>query len=521
MEKSTQKPIQKSSFLELLKQHKKPKEADYDAPMEQITQSDMFLYGGGITTVASLLGKGRKLARARQLIYEKWQVMEADPIVSTAVMLLVTAALGGHETSGELVFIESKAEIEKDKKLSKMVDEIRESLSAQFNNIAFQLAYLAAIYGDAFVRVYSEQKEGVISLDMNELIRPQLVQAFEQGGKTVGFAVTIGPKNFEKLSVLQMARMRMPRTQWIPQFGVVEKSIRSAITEDDITKLPVMPAMVGGSLLFNAETAYDNLIAALLGLVGQRWLDSIDEQMMTVNCAGMSIEQQKRFLTSVKSMLSRSKEVAEKAIKQNRPVLERVRHIIAVNNDKQLTQLSAMGNGAGRNGSLTTDDIMLHAKLLAGALGVDLSMLGFADILSGGLGEGGFFRTSAQVAERARIIRTALTECFNNIIDIHTLKKYGLVFEDSERPWQINFFGSISAYEAEKTRTRMEAQNAGAILVQTLQQAKDLGMDETQLKEFLSKTMQLDEDQAELFAKLANQKPPEGEDGMGAMGGGF
>ena len=40
---------------------------------------------------------------------------------------------------------------------------------------------------------------------------------------------------------------------------------------------------------------------------------------------------------------------------------------------------------------MSIDDIMLHAKLLAGALGVDLSMLGFADTLAGGLGEGGFF----------------------------------------------------------------------------------------------------------------------------------
>lgn len=518
METKTQSK-QTNSILSKLGAAKKQFEKEQTDAMARITQADMYLYGGGVTTVASLLGKGRKLARARQLIYEKWQIMEADPIISSAILLLVTAALGGHETSGELVFIEQKAATETDTKLSKMVDEIREDLSSLFNSIAFQLAYVAAIYGDAFVRVYSAAKQGVISLDMNELIRPQMVQAFEQGGKTVGYAVTIGPKNFEKLSILQMARMRMPRTQWVPQFGVVEKSLRVAITEDDITKLPVLPSMVGGSLLFNAESAYDNLIAALLGLVGQRWLDSIDEQMMTVNCAGMNIEQQKRFLTSVKSMLSRSKEVAEQAIKYNRPVLERVRHIIAVNNDKQLTQLSPLGNGQGRNGGLTIDDIMLHAKLLAGALGVDLSMIGFADILSGGLGEGGFFRTSAQVAERARIIRTSLTECFNSIIDIHTLQKYGVVFDAADRPWQINFFGSISAYEAEKTRTRMEAQNSGAILVQTLQQAKDLGMDEVQMKEFLAKTMQLDEDQAELYAKIVNQKPPEGDESMGGNGG--
>ncbi|MDF0607276.1 hypothetical protein HZU77_016850, partial [Neisseriaceae bacterium TC5R-5] len=67
-----------------------------------------FFYGAGTTTVASLLYSGRREARDRQVIYNKWAQMESDPIISTALLLLVTGALGGHETNGELVFIEQK-----------------------------------------------------------------------------------------------------------------------------------------------------------------------------------------------------------------------------------------------------------------------------------------------------------------------------------------------------------------------------------------------------------------------------
>jgi len=75
--------------------------SSFITPAKQITEADSIMYGAGTTTVAALLGTGKRAARARQGIYEKWSMMEGDPIVSTALMLLVTSALGGHETSGE------------------------------------------------------------------------------------------------------------------------------------------------------------------------------------------------------------------------------------------------------------------------------------------------------------------------------------------------------------------------------------------------------------------------------------
>ncbi|MDF0607193.1 hypothetical protein HZU77_016375, partial [Neisseriaceae bacterium TC5R-5] len=53
------------------------------SPANQITQADTFFYGAGTTTVASLLYSGRREARDRQVIYNKWAQMESDPIIST------------------------------------------------------------------------------------------------------------------------------------------------------------------------------------------------------------------------------------------------------------------------------------------------------------------------------------------------------------------------------------------------------------------------------------------------------
>ena len=494
--------------------------SSYLAPSKEISEGDTVLYGAGRTTVASLLSSGKREARARQAIYDKWASMEGDPIVSTAVMLLVTSALGGSETSGDIVFIEPTAAAKKNKAANKMAQEIAADLGPLFNRVAFQAAYTGSIFGDAYARIYASER-GVVDLYTDELVRPQLVQPFERGSRTVGYAVYTGKRNFERLDVSQMARLKMPRTQWVPQHGVVEKSLRLAISEDDIDALPIMPGMAGGSLLYNAEEPYDNLSASLLGLVGQRWMDSIDEQMIGVSMESMTEEQQQQFLASVVGMLQVSKSRAEQAVKTGRPIMERIRHILPVFSEKQVVTIGGGSNQPGRAASISIDDVILHARLLSGALGVDLSMLGFADQLSGGLGDGGFFRVSAQAAERARIIRVALEDFFTQIIDIHTFKRYGFVYEPSERPWDIQFYGSISALEAERQRTRADAMNAGMLLAQSMQMMKELGASEEVMVTYLVKTMLLDEDEAKMYATIVKAAPPGEDDGGAGFGGGF
>lgn len=492
--------------------------AEHIQPSQQITQADTWMYGADATTVSTLLGSGKKAARQRSLIYEKWGLMESDAICSTALMLLVTTALGGHENTGQMVFIEKNPKANGDKRMERIADEIAEDLTDLFNRVAYNVAYTGAAFGDSYARIYADGR-GVTDLYTDEMVRPPLVQPFERGSRTVGYAVYIGERNFERLDVSQLARMKMPRTQWVPQNGVVEKALRVAITEDDPDKLPIMPSMAGGSLLYNAEESYDNLAAALMGLVGQRWMDSIDEQMVSVNMESMTKEQQDRFLSSIVKMLRKSKDLAENAAKNGRPVLERIRHIIPVFNEKQVTQITAPNGGQTRSGATTIEDVILHARLLSGAIGVDLAMLGFADQLSGGLGDGGFFRVSAQAAERARIIRSSMRDFFDDIIDIHTLKKYGVVFPKNNRPCSINFYGSISSLEAEKQRTRADSMNSGMLLAQAMQMFKDMGATKQMMESFLTKEMLLDEEQAKLYAPIVEQKT-EGDGGMD-NGGGF
>lgn len=477
--------------------------ADNVRPSNDITQANTFTYGANATTVATLLGTGSKMARQRQVIYEKWSFMESDAICSAALNLLVTAALGGNEESGQVIFIEKNPNFHDNKKMGSLAEDISAELTQLLNRDIFKTCYIGSAFGDSYSRIYAKDRIGVIDLYTDELVRPPLIQPFERGSRPIGYAVYVGPKNFEKLDVTQMARLKMPRTVWVPQTGVVEKSMRTALTEDDIDNLPIMPSLAGGSLLHNAEKSFDDLHQTLLGLVGQRWMDSVDEQMVTVNLQDMTKDQQDQFLKSIVGMLQKSKKLAEDAVKQNRPMLERIRHIIPVFNDKQVTSVGpANGGSTGRSGNISVEDVMVHARLLAAAIGPDLSMLGFADQLGGGLGEGGFFRTSAQSAQNSRIIRSAAVDYVHHIIDIHCLYKYGYVFPESERPYKVNFYGSISALEEEKQRTDTEAKNSALLFVQAVQQFKDLGATKKQMEVFMSKMLKLDEADAKLYASI-------------------
>lgn len=474
--------------------------ADKDA--SAINQAEAYTYDGG-TTISTLLGSGRRMARTRQQIYQKWSFMEGDAIISSALRLHVTSALGGHETTGDVVFIEKTPEAEKNKQYGKIVDEINADLCPLLNKIAFTSAYNGATFGDSYARIYAKRGIGIQDLYVDELVRAPIVQPYERGTKTVGFVVYAGAKAQERLTIAQMGRLKMPRQLWVPQYSVVEKSFRVALKEDDFDKLPILPCSVGGSFLFQAEESYDNMLASLLGLVAQRWVDSIDEQMVGVNLESMTPDEQKRYLDSIVKMLKTSKERAEMAVRDGQPMMERIRHIIPVFNDKQVVRMDQMQTG--RQSNISIDDVMLHAKLLAGALGTDLSMLGFAELLAGGLGDGGFFRTSAQAAEHSRVIRIALGDFFDSLIDIHTMHRYGMVFD--KKPWVVNFYGSISALESERQRTRTDAMASGQALIQTIRDMMDMQVDKEFIMQFLTKQMLLDEDQAKMYARVADIKP--------------
>lgn len=460
-------------------------------------------------------------ARTRQQIYADWQWEMGDPIASTALQLHVTAALGGHETKGDMVFIEASPKATS-AAAKKVVDVLKAELQPLFNLIAPTLCFTAAGFGDGYARIYGSPRVGVRDLLVDELVYPPLIQAYERGNTTIGYTASTGSKFSERLTVAQIARMKMPRMVYVPQQRAVEKALRINLTEDDPEKLEALPALVGGSFLIGTERPYRALNTAMAGLTGMRVLDALDEQMIGVNLESMTQEQQKKFMRSIKSLLQRSHDYAKKAAVEGKPIFGRIRHLLPAFGEKQLFEIkgAAGGGNTGASRSYTIDDVMLYARLFAGAMGTDLSLLGFADQMAGGLGEGGFFRTSAQAAERSRMLRVALIGALEHVIRVHLYLKDGTVFSEADKPWEIKFWSGISALEKEKQETFTNAVNTAALLTQTLTGLRDLGMDEKANILLLKNYAGMDEADAEDIAKaLGKAKPPEGMGGLGGPGG--
>lgn len=462
----------------------------------------------------ALLGIGKRSQRQRDQIYTKWQYMLGDAVISSALKLHCTAALGGHETTQQLVFIEIKPEYKKDAAKVKIVQEMAAHLTPIFNKTAFTVAYNAAGYGDAYSRIYSEKGYGIVDLVCDEMMLPPLVQAYEKGSQTVGFVVGGGTTFNQRLTLMQMARAKMPRANYIPQSRALDKALKMALAEDDVSKLPVLPSLVGGSFLDGAEDAYDNMTATLTSMVGQRIIDSIDETLFAVNMESMTKEQRTRFTANIKTIFAKSKEYAEKAVKEGRPRLGRIRHFLPTYNEKQITNITAQLNG-NRGSQISVEDFMVHAKLLGGAMAIDISMIGFADLLSGGLGDGGFYRVSMQAGEKSRQLRGALSEHYNHCCDVHLFQKSKLQIAPKDRFWDIHFYGGQLALEREKTENKNIAIQTASMVVAILQQLKDLGLSDIAINHFLTHEMLFTQEEADIYTTaLKESKPVGNEEGM-------
>lgn len=476
-----------------------------DAGYQSNTQIDA-------VSISQVLSSFDMPSRMRWEIYQQYLYMMSDPIISAALNLHVTQSLGGHETTGDVVFIEAKMNASAKEK--KAVAEIQQALSHKINEIAYHVAFMGTGLGDSYARLYGEKGVGITHIDTSEFYLPPLVQTFEKAGKTVGYEVSVDNRDLIPLTVMQLARFKMPRMMFVPQPRAQYNHWKQAVGNDDFESLPNLPALVGGSFLEAAEKPFFLLQAALTGMSSSRILDSVRETMLGVNMQDMTKDQQEEFFNSMSSMLKASKQKASDAIKNKSPVVEKIFHLIPTWREKQLYSVDQGGSvaGAGNSSGYTTEDVMFYAKLLAGALGLDLSMLGFSEILSGGLGDGGFFRVSAQSAHKARMVRQAMTGFINHLVDVHCQYKYGGVFDENNRPYTVNFVGASSAQDREQQEVQERKMMASATLIQVMQQMKDLGVKPELAELIFKEQMAFDEDDAKMYAKMYEGMAVEGEE---------
>lgn len=450
------------------------------------------------------LGAEQETPRTRKQIYTLWRTMQKDPQIAEALSLHITAALGGHETTGDVIFIAPSSHIQgagrRAKELRQKVAKEAKLITPIINRHAFTLARQAVGYGDSFARIYTNSS-GVVGLLNNEYTDPTLIQAFEQAGKTVGFLAlenTKTARSITRLNAMQMLRIKMPRTEMVEQALPAVVMDNKHLLYETGADAPVLPSLVGGSFLYPVESAWKDSMISLTGLNNQQIADSVKQAFLTVNMDGMTPDHQEVYTKSLTRTLINYKDKIKNAFTNQETLYGTQFHILPTWGDKQT--VTSLGDFASRQAPLSPETLMVNLRRVAGGLGLDLSLVGWADMLAGGLGDGAAFHTSAQIMRRSMLIRGALIDGFNHLMSIHWGLKYNEFFKDGDYPWVFEFYSDQGAATTEALTNKQMRMNTLTIQAQALQALKEVGLSKESVKLLLADIGGLDNDKAELLA---------------------
>lgn len=469
--------------------------ADIDSKYEMLNQFEL----GTHQTAA-------KMPRTRQQIYGMWEIMQRDPQIAEALSLHVTAALGGHETTGDMIFITPHDRIRGNGRraaaLRQKVEHEARHIAPIINRHAFALARQAIGFGDSYARIYTDKKMGVVALMNNHRTAPPLIMPFEQADMTIGFHALESEsmeRTVEKLSPMQMLRVKMARIETVPQMPLQIWQDEKVLGYNNRYDMPILPAETGGSFLYHIEEAWEDVTISRAGLNNQQIADSVRQAFLSINVEGMPPAQQKKYQKSLVDTLGNYKKQIQEAFKGGEALYGTTHHVLPQWGDKQILQ--SIGDLSQRNAPLNEGLLMLNLRRLAGGLGIDLALIGWADMLAGGLGDGAAFHTSAQIMRRSLLIRQALIDSFNHVMSIHWGIKYGEWFVEGDYPWQYDFFSEQSAAATQTLNNKQSRANTLTIQAQAIMTLKELGLDKETAQLILEDEMGLDIGLAERIAR--------------------
>lgn len=405
------------------------------------------------------------LPEDRSARYAVLRLMAKDPTIDSAIKMHIANALSARTDSGESVFISPAEGAGQDK----IVDDLRATLMPFIKKDLNEWARKAAVYGSCFARVYGAQGIGIQNIRCDYYTHPRFIQKFEKGGRLAGYTTTYQGTN----QANQRLRL-MPPWSFVG-FEIPEWWDCEDVEPINVGGIPVDLAMEDAAMegLVESQEYGTSLIATAYG----PWMDLLDaicslkmsrrnaarlERMVGVNTGKLDPERAAHYLDMVAERISNATEEVERQSWLRGNVQTVVNHYVPIFGEKGGLQIDAVQGTPDING---LEDVMFHIKRLGSAIGVDPALLGFGDLLSGGLGDGGFFRVSVMAATKANLLRQALKNGIQKLCELHVAYKFGKVFLPGNCPWTIQFNSVSSAIEREEQEALESRTNALSGLV--------------------------------------------------------
>jgi len=379
--------------------------------------------------------------------YKFYQEMADEPIFDSAIDMHLSHALSADVETGLIVTIESKDETFKNYAI-----ELNNELGATINELVTSWSKICAIFGTHYIRPYAEEGKGVTHLESSWHTMAINIREYERSGSVAGFTSEYLKK--EDNSSIHLAPpwalvpVKMPA--WKPSIYKEPINLtgeRYSLYNDTYHRTPTETQNYGKSMLHGAFEPWLDMRDGLKSLRASRNNASRIDRLVTVGMEGLTPHAAAEQLNLVGKQLKGN----IKKAKQNQASKGAMSTIFTT----LLPSLAGGKNGISVDSQQTSpdiqhiEDIMFHLKRACSALGIDVSLLGWGDLMSGGLGDGGFFRSSIQAATRANQLRTAVKNAIHRIIDIHLIYKYGKAF-GGKRPYTLKFHSLNTAIEQER-----------------------------------------------------------------------
>lgn len=409
----------------------------------------------------------RQLPRERQARYLALEIMAEDPTIDCAIKMHMAHALSARSDTGQVVSIESVTD-DKDP----IVNDLRNTLQARINRELNEWAYNAAVYGAHYVRVYGGQQKGITNIRSDYYTHPRFIKKFEKAGQLAGFTTTYQGTTGAHSRIRLMPPWAFVGFE-IPQWknasntepvniGVVPVDLSS---DDYATEAMVESQEYGSSLIETAYQPWLDLLDAICSLNASRRNAARLERLIGVSTGRLDPEKAAKYLNLISAqILNTDRDIAKQPLRRGF-VQTVINRLVPMWGDKARMEINTVQGTPDING---LEDVFFHVKRLGGALGVDPSMLGFGDFLSGGLGDGGFYRVSIMAAMKANFLRQAIQNGVQRLCEIHVAYKHKKIFLPGQQPWRIVFNSVSTALEREEqenleSRTNIASGLAGII----------------------------------------------------------
>lgn len=457
----------------------------------------------------------RRLPTERLEQYEVLRTMATDPTIDSAIKMHLSQALAPRQDTGEIIQI-SGVEGDDDH----IVADLRDTFAPMVNREVMRWAYTAALFGFNPLRVYGEPGKGVSIVRDDYYTHPFFTRRFERAGQLVGWSSrwqqTASGSNGKGMITLmepwKFVEIRMP--DWTT--NIAREPIRHAgdvfdIGSDDYMSEGFVEAQdYGCSLVKTAYEPWIDLQEAILSLNMSRKNASNIERLIGVQTGKLNPQKAAQYLNTISAQMHKTARAqAEKSIRKGY-VQTIWNHIIPIFSAGQ-GQLD-ISTLEGKPDIAYIEDIKFHVNRLGSAIGIDPSLLGFGEQLSGGLGDGGFFRMSVMAAMKAQAVRTAVHTMLDRLFEIHVALKYNKVFLETEKPWQISFHSLNTAIAKEYADERDRAATFGMTVTQLMQMINpnlgNVDINEFQRWLFID-LLRVDEDRADTILKKISQEEAE------------